>query len=190
VAWLQEFLSRFSEAFRWWFILQPWEQALRVRAGRWITKFEGGVHFRIPYLDAIFKQNCRMRVADCGAQTLTTKDNHTITLTGQLRYRVADVTPLYMKLHMAEGTLVSMTQEAVAEFVTARTREECKPPMIVKWVNDKIDFTEFGLADPHYTLPDYAVVKTLRLINDGFYTYSGNPLQTDRAEGADPYASY
>jgi hypothetical protein len=180
--WLQTILSRFSEAFKWWFLLQPWEQALRVRAGRWITKFEGGVHFRIPYLDAIFKQNVRLRITDCGCQTVTTKDGKTITLTGQLQYRVSDVTPLYMKLHTAEATLIAMTQAQVAGYITTHLLEECPAFVLADHVNSNIDFTEFGLADAHYCLPDYAVAKALRLINEGFYSYSDHRLKTDEPD--------
>lgn len=180
--WLQDILTRFGEAFKWWFILQPWEQALRVRAGRYIKKFEGGIHFRIPYLDAIFKQNCRLRITDCGHQTLTTIDDLTVTLTSQLRYRVEDVTPLYMKLHMAEETLVQMIQAQIADFITANCREDCGPDALMSHVNEVIDFREYGLTDIKFAICDYAVVRTYRLINEGFYNYSEHRLQTDAPE--------
>ena len=113
----KDVLTRFSEAFKWWFVLQPWEQALRVRAGRYIRKFEGGIHFRIPYLDAIFKQNCRLRISDIPQQTITNLSEETLTIAGALRYRVADVTPLFMKLHMAENTLAQTVQSHVADYI-------------------------------------------------------------------------
>jgi len=179
MAWLQDLLTRFAEAFKWWFILQPWEQALRVRAGRHIKKFGGGIHFKVPYLDAIFKQNCRLRITDCGHQTITTRDDRTITLTGQLRYRVADVTPLYTKLHMAEETIIQLIQECIADFVTVRDRDQAGPEKITKHVNEELDLKQYGLSELKFAICDYAVVRTYRLINEGFYNWSDHKLATD-----------
>ena len=67
---LQDVLTRFSELLKWRFVLQPREQALRVRAGRCITKFEGGIHFKVPCFGAIFKQNCRLHISDVLQQTM------------------------------------------------------------------------------------------------------------------------
>ncbi len=187
MSWLTDILTRFTEAFKWWFVLQPWEQALRVRAGRKIKKFEGGIHIKIPYIDAIFKQNCRLRITDCGHQTLTTADNHTITLTSQLRYRVEDVTPLYEKLHMAEETIAQMVQEAISDFVTASLLMDCLPPQIIEVVHERLDFTEFGLAEPKFAICDFACVKTYRIINEGFAGYLSHSLQTDKPEGQDSW---
>jgi hypothetical protein len=177
--WLQTIFDWFTELFKWWFVLQPWEQALRVRAGRWIKKFEGGVHFRIPYLDSIFKQNCRLRVSDMGNQTITTRDNKTLTIAGQLKYRVEDVTPLYMQLHTAEETLVQVVQAMVTQYVANRDVEDCHPDKLMAHVNEQIDFEKYGLGEIEYAVTDFANVRTYRLINDGFSSYNMHSLATD-----------
>ncbi len=180
MSWLQDVFTRFSEAFKWWFVLQPWEQALRVRAGRYIAKFEGGIHFRIPYLDAIFMQNCRLRVSDMGHQTITTRDHRTLTVAGQLKYKVADVTPLYMNLHTAEETLLQVCQAIVTKYIANHDEEDCHPDKLMDHVNRVLDFEQYGLAEVSYAVTDYANVKTYRLINEGFQSKWNNfSLQTD-----------
>lgn len=181
MAWLQDLLTRFTEAFKWWFILQPWEQALRVRAGRHIKKFEGGVHFRIPYLDAIFKQNCRLRTSDVPQQTVTNASNETLTIAGVLAYRVEDVTPLYMKLHMAEETLAGKVQSLIADYIAVNVEQDTDPHVVQKYINDIIQegFQQFGLAEIEFWMTDYARVRTYRIIMGDMAKWSDHSLQTD-----------
>lgn len=179
--WLQQLLNRFGEAFRWWFVLQPWEQALRVRAGRYIKKFEGGLHFRIPYLDTIFKQNCRLRISDVPQQTITNASNETLTVAGALQYKVVDVTPLYTRLHMAEETLAYSVQSLVADYIAVHKGDQCEPHTVQQAINEKIipQFSEYGLDDIRFLLTDYARVRTYRVIMGDMAKWTGNSLQTD-----------
>ncbi len=181
MGWLETALTRFTEAFKWWFILQPWEQALRVRAGRHIKKFEGGMHFRIPYLDSIFRQNCRLRTSDVPQQTVTNASDETLTVAGVLAYRVEDVTPLYNRLHMAEETLAGKTQSLLADYIAVNTGDECAPDIVQKHINEIIQkqFPEFGLAEIEFWLTDYARVRTYRIIMGDMAKWSDHSLQTD-----------
>jgi len=178
--WLQQVLTRFSEAFIWWFVLQPWEQALRVRAGRHIKKFEGGIHFKVPYLDAIFRQNCRLRLSDIPQQTITNASNETLTIAGALQYRVSDVEPLYTKLHMAENTLAQTTQSLVADYIATHKGDECDPHTVQEFINEQVaDFAKYGLEEIRYLLTDYARVRTYRIIMGDMARWNEHSLQTD-----------
>lgn len=180
--WLQGLFDRFAEAFRWFYILQPWEQALRVRCGRWIKKHEGGVHFKIPYIDWIFKQNCRLRISDIPNQTITTLDDHTITVAGALKYRVADVTPLYMNLHMAEDTIAQTVQGILTEKIAWSTLDDCEPEKLMDHVNNRLDLQRWGLAEYEFILTDFARVKTYRFITGDLNRWKNHALATDEAE--------
>ena len=181
--WLKVLVNRFTEAFRWWFVLQPWEQALRVRAGKTIRKFEGGIHFRVPYLDAIFKQNCRLRISDMTQTTVTTANNSTITMAGALRYRVVDVEPLYNALHMAENTIIQYVQGVIAKYVAVTDEHECTPAHIVDHVNENIrQLEEWGLGELEFILTDYARVRTYRLIQGAMDRWNDFSLQTNEPD--------
>jgi hypothetical protein len=181
MAWLQTIFERFTEAFKWWFVLQPWEQALRVRAGRWIKKFEGGLHFRIPYLDSIFKQNCRLRITDIPQQTVTNAEDQTFTVAGALQYRVEDVTPLYTHLHMAEETLAYSVQSLVADHIATSYSESCEPNIVQEVINGEIRgrFQNYGLAEVKFLLTDFARVRTYRLIMGNMEKWNAHSLRTD-----------
>ena len=182
MAWLNSLLTNFSEAFRWFYILQPWEQALRVRCGKYIRLHDGGLHFKVPYIDFIFKQNTRLRISDVPAQTITTLDARTITLSGALQYRVADITPLFTKLHMAENTIAQECQAILTEYIAWNEFKECEPKNVMQHVQDNLTLEEYGLADVRFILKDFAVVKTYRFITGDMDTWTDHSLQTDEAE--------
>ena len=179
--WLQGIIDRFAQAFKWFYILQPWEQALRVRFGKWITKHNGGLHFRIPYIDYIFKQNTRLRLSEIPSMTVTTTDGKTITLSGALQYRVHNVEPLYTKLHMAENTIARQTQGIISRFIALNDLEDCGPYTIIEVVEENVNLERYGLAEVEFILKDYAVVRTYRLITGDVDSWNDHALLTDEA---------
>jgi hypothetical protein len=180
--WLQQLVSNFTGVFKWWFILQPWQQALRVRAGRWIVKFEGGIHFRIPYFDMLFIQSTRWRVSDMGEQTITTPPGRTVSLTGALGYRIEDISPLYMKLHQAEDSIRIRVQGLVTNYLADDVEGKLQARDVIAYVNKVLDLSEYGLVDVEFRLLDFAVVKTYRFITESLGTHTSHSLQTDRGE--------
>jgi len=182
MAWLNSLLTNFAEAFKWFYILQPWEQALRVRCGKHIRLHAGGLHFKVPYIDFIFKQNTRLRISDVPAQTITTLDARTITLSGALQYRVADITPLFTKLHMAESTIAQECQAILTEYIAWNDFSQCSPKDVMLNVQRELNLERYGLADVRFILKDFAVVKTYRFITGDMDTYLDHSLQTDEPE--------
>jgi hypothetical protein len=182
MAWLNQLLTNFAEAFKWFYILQPWEQALRVRCGKHIQLHAGGLHFKVPYIDYIFKQNTRLRISDVPAQTITTLDGRTITLSAALQYRVADITPLFTKLHMAEATIAQECQAILTEYIAWNDFKVCDPKSVMAHVQTQLNLELYGLEDVRFILKDFAVVKTYRFITGDMDTWNDHSLQTDEAE--------
>jgi hypothetical protein len=184
VAWLNSLITNFAEAFKWFYILQPWEQALRVRIGKHITLHSGGLHFKIPYIDFIFKQNTRLRISDVPSQTITTLDSRTITLSGALQYRVNDITPLFTKLHMAENTIAQECQAILTEYIACNVFAVCTPKHVMEHAQSNLRLEQYGLADVRFILKDYAVVKTYRFITGDMAMWTDHALETDTPEDA------
>ena len=180
--WLQNLLGSFGQLFKWYFILMPWQQALRIRVGKYVTKYEGGIHFKIPYFDIIVKQNTRTRISDITPQTLTTRDNKTITLSCALSYNVLDIEPLYTKLHMAEDTIRQTVQGILSEYITWHNFEDCSPAKIKEHVESVMNLEQWGLSSGKFIISDFAVVKTYRFITGTVDKYTEYSLQTDTTD--------
>ena len=178
---LFEFIRRFAESFVWWTIIQPWEGAIRVRFGRWVKTLHPGIHFRIPFIDSVYRQTIRLRFCMMGAQTLSTNDRHTITLAASIGYRIDDVEKLYNTLHHAEETIRQLAMSEIAHFIQSRSLSECCPKTIEDDVSKTLCLDEFGISSDGIRLTDFAVVKTFRIINEQRYPI-GDMLNTTQRD--------
>lgn len=171
-----------KNALQWWVVVAPWESAIRVRRGKSIRVLEAGMHLRIPLVDRFFVQSTRLRICDLPIQTLTTRDSATITLKGQLAYRIFDIGLLYDTLHAAEGTLQNAAQAEIATDVVNSDRKACGPNEIAHRVTATLTgkLAAYGINETQVTITDYAQVKTYRLITQDIWASGGRLLDTDR----------
>ena len=121
---LVELIRGFFRGVRPWVIVAPWEQCLRVRLGKRVKVLRAGFHLRIPVIDTVYMQSVRRRVSSIGNQTITTSDNHTISLGGALGYAIEDVEAVYRGLHHAEDTLVQLSRQTIAQHVVTHPLAE------------------------------------------------------------------
>jgi regulator of protease activity HflC (stomatin/prohibitin superfamily) len=177
---LSQILSGFRNLFQWWIVLAPWEAAVRVRGGRAVTVLGAGIHLRIPFLDRLFVQSTRFRISDLPIQTVTTEDGHTLTLKGQVGYRIKDIERLYNAVHAAEATVVSVVQSEISEYLVNHPIISATPSMVRKAVDAAVAkrLQGFGLADCEVSITDYARVKTYRLITQDIWSPGGPTLDT------------
>src|SRR5687768_9571068 len=89
-------LIDFIRGLKWWTVVNPWERAVRVRAGKWTKVLECGWHWRIPFFDTIWLVNSRLRFAPFPCTTISTVDGKTVTAAGTVGFRIVD--PLLAKM--------------------------------------------------------------------------------------------
>lgn len=174
---LLNFLHRFGLLFKWWVVIQPWDQAVRVRFGNRITLLAPGVRWAIPWVDVIYTQSVRLRVVGLPIQTVTTRDNRTISVAGAFSYQIVNLVKLYQGLHHAEESLRLMGMGAIANFVHSRDLAGCGPRDIESALGATLNVQQFGIESRGISVTNYAVVKTYRLINDQYYG-TGDALDT------------
>jgi regulator of protease activity HflC (stomatin/prohibitin superfamily) len=166
VSTLWQLLERFGRLFVWAVIIMPWEQGLRVRAGRRQAVLGPGVHLRIPYLDVVYRQSNRLRLVDISTQTVTTRDGKSLTIGAALAFSVADIQKLYQTLHHAEGTLLNLAAAAIADQVSRRSLVECEPMELAAAVTGLLHLESYGLQDGAVRITDFAAIRAHRLIVD------------------------
>lgn len=170
---VQNILDFLRNLLSWWFVVLPWEQAIRVRFGKHSKLFGAGLYWRIPFFDVLYIQNVRRRISTIPLQTLTTSDGKTITLNGSLGYRVTDIMKLQMSLHDADGSIQQEVLGLVTKYVVAHTVSECGSADIAAAVKKELDLTKYGLADEEFFLIGYvASVPTFRLLQDAMQNWN------------------
>lgn len=163
---VKDFFEYIFNAVKIWIIVQPWEQCLIVRKGTNIRKVDGGMYFKIPYIDSIYVQETRLRMLTMSIQTLTTKDKATVTINTALGYTIVDLEKLFQTLCHPDGTLSNMSMSLVAETIYSNNLTDLSPSFIEKEVIDKLNKNDYGLKFEYLKITNFATVKTFRLIQD------------------------
>lgn len=170
---IKELFQYLFQSFKFWVIIQPWEQGLRVRAGKKIKRMNGGLYFRIPYLDSIYVQETRLRIADLAMQTLTSKDFKTITIGGCIGYSITDLEKLYKTLYLPEVTISNLSMSEISAFVFQNDMADISPSKLEEAVLKKLNTEDYGLKFEYFKINNFAVVRTLRLIQDQSWISEG-----------------
>jgi regulator of protease activity HflC (stomatin/prohibitin superfamily) len=174
-------LRQFLRSFRCWLIISPWEMALRVRSGKRKKVLGPGFHWKLPIFDSFHLQSVRLRLSPLNKQTVATRSGQAVTVAGSLGYRIDDIELLYSAIHHAEDTISALTRSLIAEYVSAHDLEDCRPERIQAAVNEKLDFSQYGLGGATVYITEFAVAKTYRLIGDHSDLAWGRRLATDVA---------
>lgn len=173
---LASMLKSLTGIFRWWVCVMPWEAGLRVRAGRWVKVLRRGIHLRVPFIDSVYKQTTRLRVASMPMQTLTTKDGKTVSVTAAVGYSIKDIRVLYEKLHQPETTIANIAMSGLASFVNTHALDECTPAKIEAATLELLKLEEYGLGEGYVKVVSYAVARTMRLLMDTHWHHEGLTL--------------
>lgn len=173
------------DLFRFWVIIAPWEQAVRVRLGRRVAVLGAGVHFRIPVVDAYYVQSTRMRQCTTGRQTVTTRDGKVATVTATVGYAIMDVLLLHNTLHHAEDTIVSLVRGLIASVVSSSDSGAMTSGSIADKATANLDLTCYGLSDASVLINEFAVSRAYRFIGDYAQSYLlGSSLTTEKSTEA------
>lgn len=182
MTWLSQLFSAASQPFQWWVIVAPWEQALRIRRGKTAKLLGPGMHFRIPFLDRVYRQSLRKRVVTDTGQTVTTKDGKVVTVAIAATFEVSDLLKLYGALANPEVVLLTKIQSRVTAHVAATDAADLSPTSIERaGVPDSQLCRDWGIASVELAVIGFAFVQTYRLLMNDYRTLSG--LDVDAWDG-------
>jgi regulator of protease activity HflC (stomatin/prohibitin superfamily) len=173
---IKDFLDYLLNAFKIWVIVQPWEQALRVRCGKNIRLVHGGIYFKIPYIDSFYIQQVRLRVISLPMQTVTSKDGKTITLAGSIGYQITDIKKMYTNLYHPELTLSNIVMNELAQYIYTNDLLDIKVDEIEVKMTAKMQGLDYGISVESFKLLNFSIVKTFRLIQDHSWVPEGMAL--------------
>ena len=76
---IKETIQYILGSFKFWFIINPWEEGVRVRFGKYQKKFGAGTYIKIPYFDSVYVEQVRLRIIPMPLQSMTMKNGKTLT---------------------------------------------------------------------------------------------------------------
>lgn len=179
-SWIQRFFSE----LRPYVIVSPWQQAIRVRLGKYVKLLHPGVHLRIPFLDTIFRQAIRLRIKQCDRQTVTTTDHKAVTVEVMAGFAIADLERLYNTLHSVDSTIMNYVQGQVSQYIATTSSDDCTPDRLAKFVMNAVrsKMCSYGVDIQSVAVNFFIITegkaRTFRLVGDQSpnYAYSGIDL--------------
>lgn len=158
------FIQQLIRALTWFVVIAPWEQALRVRAGKHVKRLDKGIYVSVPFLDRIFKQTIRRRINVLAPQTLTTLDRHVVTCAGAIGYSVGDLEKLYETLEQPNDTIENEVKALIADFIGRNNLKDCGSIVIQEHVMSHLHLDQYGLTGQEFYMTSFSTSKTYRLI--------------------------
>lgn len=163
MSWVKELVNYLSDFFKWWVIVLPWQEGIRVRLGKHETLLTKGVYLKLPIIDSVFVKGVRLEYDQIPIMTIATKDNQVITINGALSFQIIDIRELYHSITNPKATLSGIAMSKISEYVTSHDLADCRPPDLEK--NIVFKKGEYGL-EARIKITGFAPVKTFRLIQD------------------------
>lgn len=187
---IQQLIDQITRLLCWVIIVAPWEQGIRVRLGNRIKLLDAGAHLTIPIIDRVYRQSCRRRLTLISAMTLTTKDGHTITISGYVGYEIIDLVKLYSTLSHAEDTIEAEMANLIAGYISQNTLNECNARNIETHVKAQMRLELYGLRGTDFFIGNIATVKTYRLITGELKQWMRTTAQLDTDRTQAPNGTY
>lgn len=167
--YIKDLIDYICKIFKWWIIVLPWQNGIRVRRGKIIKIMSAGIYLKIPIIDEVFIQTTRLRILSLPLQTVSTKDKQTITVAAVAGYSITDIKKMYDSIHQPEGTICNTVLSEMANHIANTNMNECEPHKIEQAVIDKLQDVQYGIKFETVKIVGFANVKTFRLIQDSHW---------------------
>jgi hypothetical protein len=191
MTWLSQIIGAIGEPFKWWVVVAPWENGLRIRLGKVAAELCPGVHFRIPFLDRIYLQSMRLRTISDTGQTLTlapdtqqagkTIDGKVVVIAVSVEYGIKSLLTLYGKLANPENVILTRVAALIAKKVSSTQSKDLTLETLEAGIADDLPAEEWGLDRVKVYIVGFAKVRTYRLLNTDYRNLTDlNEMEKDK----------
>ena len=178
--WFKQIWEQLSSLLKWWVIVLPWEQGMKIWLGKEVKILNPGFHFRIPYFHTVYVQPIRITFFSVSPQTLTTTTKETLTVGMIIGYSITDIQKAYNSVGEVKGAICGFVSGNVASYISTHELKECSPSLIETEIKDKFKKTEWGIQVNEIKITTFALVKTYRLIQDAHWMADDHKLDLKR----------
>jgi regulator of protease activity HflC (stomatin/prohibitin superfamily) len=165
---LIDILTNWASLLAPFVIVNPYEEGVLNRVGKFKKVISPGIHFKIPILDEVITQYTVTTTLSLPAQSLYTIDKQNIVVKGVVKYKISDVKIFLLEVYDAQDAISDMTQSIIKNIIMSKTVEECIDPEIDNILTKKarVEVRKWGVEINQVTLTDLAPIRSFRLIND------------------------
>ena len=147
-------------------VVPAYQNAAVLRFGRYHRTLKPGFHWRWLFAEEIYHENIYLTTLALEPQTITTKDDKTVVVTGIVRYKIADVQSFITEIGNQHDLLRDTSMGAVLKQVRQielRTLLDTPPENLIA-SDIRRQVKPYGMVIESFTFTDIGQIRTLRLI--------------------------
>lgn len=115
---LFDFLLQFLSLFRFWAVIDTFDQAVLLRFGRVKRVLEPGFHWVCPLaLDEVLRDCVEPRSVRLPEQSLTTQDGVSVVLTAVVDWQIEDIRPALTRVENLDASVESAVAGVIGDIV-------------------------------------------------------------------------
>lgn len=150
-------------------VIQPYQQAVIVRLGKFSRVVSEGWHWIFPLgIEQCYEDNIVRTTSNLGSQSLTTSDNKTILLSPIVTWKIRDIRKFLLEVEDAETVLADSVYGVVSAAVQVQTFKEVNTAefrdRIYREVRSKA--FQFGAEVLDLQFSDLSTSKSIRLMQE------------------------
>lgn len=165
---LIEFLISVLDLFKFWIVVEQYERGVVLRLGEFQREIGPGLHWAIPFgVDKTLHDNVVPRTLRLEPQSLMTNDGFTVTVTGVITARIANIQKALLEVEGVDHALVDCCTAAIAERVTSSNRGELHTePFREKLMKEcRKQGWRYGIEIERAQLADICPSRSIRLLS-------------------------
>lgn len=168
--YLLEWLYRIFGSWRFWVVIPPWENGIRVRLGKTADIMRPGLHFRVPFIDEITLVNTRLRVDHTGPVTLGVAgaQNRVRCVSAAVGFRIEDPRLGMLRFNNPSSAIVAYAQ---AELTKTQNSDELKNQLDAA-------FHGAGIVIEFVCLVEDVEIRAIKIMSGSAYTPFSGPGPT------------
>ena len=167
---LIDLFLQFIDLFKFWEVVDEYEEAVVLRFGRWSRNLSPGVHWRIPFgIEKILMDTVTYATINMGPQSLTTKDNKSIVVAAVIGFTTNDIKKLLLEVESANNVLEDASYGCITRYVLEHTWDELTSVEALEELTKQIRKKAFryGIKVHDVSFSDQTISRSHRLFTEG-----------------------
>ncbi len=165
---LFDLIIGFWDSIKLFQITDEYERGIKLRWGRYKCEIYPGRSWKLPFIDELFVEDTRTDVLNLPTQSITTKDDVSLSISLIVRYRILDVRAYTLNIKDEDNVLGDMAQGITEELITRHIVSQIKNPSIKLKIKKEVNKQcgEYGFIVISINFADNTKAKSIRLLTD------------------------
>ncbi len=165
---LLEVVLGYIESAKFWVVLDPYEEAVIIRLGKFSRVLSSGVHWIVPFAGYAIRDNVVPSTIHVGPLSLTTQDGVSVIVAGVVTWSIVDIRAFLLDIEDPESFLEESCFGVLGEITRGRTWDQLIAP------KSKFRFSvekrmirvmkKYGVQVEHFQFSDLTRSRTVRVM--------------------------